>query len=350
MILNRKGKVKKIPGFFILFFLLCIIGVNQGFSKKLASFKELTKVEMLRVNYDRFFVVEDANIYIYSLKDFKLIKKFGKKGEGPQEFKINSAMAEPLTIEIQPGYISVNSVGKVSLFTLDGEFIKEEKANNARWFLPLGKNFVGNSFAMVNNTLFRTINIYDAGLKKIKEIYREEFYMQLHKGQKVLMSQSDDKVKVLNDRIFVSGKEGFVFNIYDNTGKLLHTIKREHEKRKFKDIHKKLIKDYFRLEHNKLYTLIKDKIEFPEHFPAFHNFYPGSRYLYIESHIEKDEKVKFLIYDPKGELIKQVFLPLFRKSLVDDFPLDFYEGKLYQMVENEKTQDWELHVIDIPIK
>jgi uncharacterized protein YlbG (UPF0298 family) len=70
-------------------------------------------------------VTQEATVFIYSLKDFKLVKKFGKAGEGPREFRILPQL--PLNIDARTDQIIVNSFGKVSYFTKQGEFIKEVK-------------------------------------------------------------------------------------------------------------------------------------------------------------------------------------------------------------------------------
>jgi len=345
---SRKGSVKKITRFFTLFSLILVIGVSYGFSRKVASLPELLNVETLRVKHDRFFLIEGATIFIYSLNDFKLIKKIGRKGEGPREFKVDASLAEPLRIEIHPKYILANSMGKISFFTLDGEFIKEMRAINVRLLQPFGENFVGESFIMVKNILYRTINIYDPGVKKIKEVYREKFYIQ--PGQTVVLDETNDKVRVFNDKIFISGIDEFKFNIYDKDGKLINTIKREFEKRKLLDKHKKEIIDYVRIEHSFLYKYLGNRLELPDYFPPILNFYVDSKHFYVGTFIEKDGKMKFLIFDAKGKYLRTVFLPIFKKSLIEIFPLGFYKGKLYQVVENEETEEWGLHVTDIPGK
>jgi hypothetical protein len=88
--------------FLILFTGLC-------FAEKVASFTEFTNPYESQVDVDRFYISEDTSIYIYSLKDYKLIKKFGKKGEGPGEFLIVGT-GNGLLIDIQPDNIMVNNL------------------------------------------------------------------------------------------------------------------------------------------------------------------------------------------------------------------------------------------------
>jgi hypothetical protein len=85
--------------------------------------------ELIRVDENKIYITENANIYIYSKKDFKLIKKFGKKGAGPEEFRIGFANGM-LWISVIPGCIFVHSIGKISYFTTEGKFLK-------RFYLPV---------------------------------------------------------------------------------------------------------------------------------------------------------------------------------------------------------------------
>jgi hypothetical protein len=73
---------------FLLFFMVLLL-ITAAHGKKIAQLVELSRPQLMEVENDKLFVTEGVNIYIYSLKNFSLIKKFGKDGEGPREFKIN---------------------------------------------------------------------------------------------------------------------------------------------------------------------------------------------------------------------------------------------------------------------
>ena len=66
--------MKKISVFFT--FLLFFTFVH---AKKIATLEELIKPDIMFIGDDRMYITEGASIYIYSLKDYKLIKKFGKE-------------------------------------------------------------------------------------------------------------------------------------------------------------------------------------------------------------------------------------------------------------------------------
>jgi len=79
----------------------------------------------MAVDDTQLYVTQEASVFIYSLKDFKLVKKFGSAGQGPQEFFLVPTV--PLTIDVQMDQIIAVSIRKVSYFTKQGEFIKEVK-------------------------------------------------------------------------------------------------------------------------------------------------------------------------------------------------------------------------------
>ena len=85
------------------------------------SFPDLLKPTGLVIDEDNLYITEDITVYIFSMKDFKLIKKFGKKGEGPREFNRFAAIT-PLKDKLL-----INSMSKISYYTKDGEYINEIK-------------------------------------------------------------------------------------------------------------------------------------------------------------------------------------------------------------------------------
>lgn len=45
--------------------------------------------------------------------------------------------------------------------------------------------------------------------------------------------------------------------------------------------------------------------------------------------------------------MKKIYLPLKEKSVNKLFPFDIKDGKLYQLIENEDTEEYELFVTEI---
>ena len=106
----------------VLLVLILILFSMVTFGEKLATLEGLSKPGSLAVDpyCPQFYVTEEATIYIYSLADFKLKTKFGKAGEGPQEFHIipgtNGLVVQPLKDSLL-----INSMRRVSFFSKEGK-------------------------------------------------------------------------------------------------------------------------------------------------------------------------------------------------------------------------------------
>ena len=69
--------------------LTVLLAALLGAETKVIPMPDLMKPQLILLDKTQMYITEDTSIFIYSLKDFKLIKKFGKRGEGPQEFIVN---------------------------------------------------------------------------------------------------------------------------------------------------------------------------------------------------------------------------------------------------------------------
>jgi len=298
------------------------------------------------VDKDRIYITEKTAVCIYSLKDFKLIKKFGREGEGPQEFKVTRNNG--IRIDVLPDYILVGSVGKLSYFTRDGEYKKEIKTGSEiSWFKPLGNGFVGHKLEQEGDTIYNTINIYDANVKKIKEIYRQKFSFQLGKGVDPV-DKGAPLFYITNNKILVDDDKG-VINVFDSSGNKLYGISHSYEKIKITKADEKRYHDFFRTDpgRKQLYGFLKNLMKFPTYFPSIRRYHVENQKVYVVTYKEENGKRELLIFDLKGKLLKQLMVPLAEKHVRDLFPYTTYKGTLYQLIENENTEVIELHITKI---
>ena len=144
---------------FNLFIILLIFPIVV-FSSKVVPLPNLINPDSIMIDNDQIYITDMEKICIYSSKDFTLKKKFGKKGEGPGEFKINPAAVAKLQIYVQPDCIIVNNLSRVSFFTKNGSFKNEINVTSGLNFIPIGKKFVGYSGTKrIKNILYLTINL-----------------------------------------------------------------------------------------------------------------------------------------------------------------------------------------------
>ena len=123
--------------------------------------------------------IENKLLYLFD-KGFFPYKKFGREGEGPSEFKLDSRNARGVMIALTEGEILVNSVNKLSFFTKSGTFINEDWTNNRRIrFQAVGEGkYVGECFAVHKRMNYSLRNLYDSDFKRGKELYRRKSFFQ----------------------------------------------------------------------------------------------------------------------------------------------------------------------------
>jgi hypothetical protein len=106
---------------------------------KVVELPDILKPHLIVADKDQLFIVEDTSILVYSLKDFSLLKKFGKRGEGPGELKQFIS-----GIDIQPDFILVNSIGRLSWFDRSWHFLKQQNDTSmGHNYKIVGKHYAG---------------------------------------------------------------------------------------------------------------------------------------------------------------------------------------------------------------
>jgi hypothetical protein len=66
--------------------------------------------------------------------------------------------------------------------------------------------------------------------------------------------------------------------------------------------------------------------------------------IFVLTYNRKDGKNEFFIFDMDGKLLQKKFLPIQTLNGVSPYPYYIKNGSLYQLVENEDTEQWELQI------
>jgi hypothetical protein len=334
---------KKMKRRYLPFFLLFVSSLV--FAGQVIPLPGLLKPQRIYIDQEQCFITEGATIYIYSLKDFKLQKKFGKRGEGPGEFRESG---EGIKLDFKPEKIIVTSTGRFSYFTRDGQFIKEARISNPRRFefQELGSGFVGKELLVEKKRVFITVNLIDKNLKKIKEIYRfkHPFYPRSKPINPVFLRTGT--YYVYQDKIFYDDEDGII-HVLDGSGKELYLIRPQYERVKIKDIHKIRYLMFWRTDLRTEYAVFKDRLKFPAAFPPIRNFHIVDNKIYVVTYKEKDNQCWMLVFDLGGKLLKEVFVSLVDINMLIPDLYNYYtihEDKLYILRDNQDTEEWELHI------
>jgi hypothetical protein len=88
--------------------------------------------------------------------------------------------------------------------------------------------------------------------------------------------------------------------------------------------------------------------------PAIRNIFDDDKKLYVRTYREIDGKSEFYIFSTEGRLLRKIFFAIAKNNakfafpyMRDSAPYTFNKGKLYQLIENEETEKFELHVTSI---
>lgn len=345
-----------------VFFVLSIFLASLVFSAKVGTLPEVMKPDNITVRGDELYVVEGSTIYIYSLEDLKLTRKFGKNGEGPGELLVIPGI--PNKIIISDDYILAETPHKIIYFSQKGELVKEKKRTSPLTFgfIPIGKNFVGiKQQATGKGKVFSSICIFDPELKEIKELHRQKWVQQAGVGGKISLDMVMDFIhyKVYDNKIFIEeSPKGFLIEVFDYKGDKLYQVEKDYEAVKVTDKVKEEIIDRFKEDPaikmqiaeeggwNALKKLIS--MNFPDTFPAVQDIGISNDKIYVQTFKKVNGKEEYVIMDLKGKIIKKGYAPAFEGTpllarILGAKLHTIANGKLYYLQDNIDEEEWELY-------
>lgn len=321
---------------------------SQLHAQKLTTLKELLKPQSMVVDGEKLFVVEGTSIYIYSLKNHQLVKKFGKTGAGPGEFMVNPFGGPGMVIFTFPNHILVNSQGKLSYFTKNGEFIKEQKTPPLAVLRPIKNNFIGSGFVYSKeNQALLCFNLFNAKLEKIKEIHRSDITVNFGSDKAIYLPYEPFLYQVYQDKIFIpDGKDDFVITVFDSNGNKIRQIKKDYNRLKVGETYKKRILNWYQHESplKMFWEQLKKNIKFKSHFPAILDIALDGERLYVFTYKKQNRLTECIILDLDGNEQKRVFLPFPGAFPLTPYLYSLQNNYFYTLVENEENEAWELHM------
>jgi hypothetical protein len=179
-----------------------------------ATLDELIYPRRIIVDHNRIYISDYPYIYIYSGTDLKLLKKFGGQGQGPGEVYMDAALIHErekgLLFHLTSDGIVVNSMGRLSFFSRQGEFRRMIRFNpfrSGRQFIPLGRNFAAWQNSREPGDTHTAVNLYDPDLKKIKKMTRGDLPFIFSPGSPTMVrffNLEGPIYETCGDQLFVS--------------------------------------------------------------------------------------------------------------------------------------------------
>ncbi len=341
--------MKKIIRFIILFLLIGFGIFLQG--QRLAILKELAKPTNLLIDGQILLISDETNqLHLYSFKNFKHIAQLCRSGEGPGEAQYVGRVI------LNKEYIFRYIQGKNIYYSRDGKFQKEFKTRGIRnlFFYPIGKKFVNQQSVRKNGNedSSNEISLFtfspDEGMKFEKLLYWFKYKPITWKGARrpYRFFYDNHEVVIFEDKIFIGDSmRGLFVQCFDKDGKNISQVKLEIEKTKFPDWYENDLK--IQLKNNGQWDLFNNQFYFehPDYYPDFYQFFVGKNKIYFLTFVRKGDQREVVITDWHGKLIKKSYIPWVHFPYERNFTI--FEDKFYWLVDNQDTEEWELHVTDV---
>ena len=334
--------------------LLLLVVVRIPIFAEVIELPEIINPDSITLDEDHIYISDFPSIYIYSLQDYRLIKKFGRVGEGPKEW-LKYAL-----LSLHENHLVIGDQNKMLFFSKTGDYIREIKAKSIIYWggRPTANGFIAKNRATEKDFQYNTICLYDQNLRKTKEIYRNAFFWQYKKSSDKCnaIEVGGIQFQVYQDYFLFRKNPDFTIDVLDKSGKKLYTIQLPYSRLPFPDSIKKQYYRYFQTvpPWKRLYRRIGKEIYFPSHLPAIQSFVAADNKIYVLTYETRDNQSKFIILDLKGKKLQEVWLSFhqsdqwFHHSLTQwvrhgcSHPtFTFRNDTLYHLVMAEDDEDYE---------
>jgi len=326
----------------LIFLILLITFFLSG--KVLFTFEDILNPNQLIVSEGKIYIVQDATLYAYSVKNGKLLFKFGKKGEGPGEFNTNSSFDMTLGARIHSEYIFLFDTGKICKIDHNGKVISEKKIpfysmNTA----SIGNNFIAKKYEQKGNQPSYSVTLLNTNLQPLSVIKTQVF--NYSPGIFEPITDYLD-FRTYRDKIYLlSGGKEIKISVLNSLGVKLRNLKFEIEPISITEKHKSLTIAY--LKEKTWYKMIpaeyKKKVVYPKFLPACKNFMVSNGKIYIHTFNKLNDKTEFLIVSVPDKSVKSILLPVSDLNILEYKPYSINNNKFFRLKEN-KNDIMELHV------
>ncbi|MCK4761216.1 MAG: hypothetical protein KAW12_03385 [Candidatus Aminicenantes bacterium] len=201
----------------VLFAFMIFMNVNL-FPEKIAVFPDIYRPSMIDISGDEIYILDDFSVKMYSMKNYRFLREFGKKGEGPGELLTTSDTG--LTMIVDGDNILLNSVYKIITYDRAGKILKEKKFRNYLVeAVPINENYVLTFYKWIDATAHAITVLNDGNFQEIKELYRTKL-PQSHRIRKISMPPLCTYVRTTKDKIFLFDQQKDVIKAFDRKGNL----------------------------------------------------------------------------------------------------------------------------------
>ncbi len=337
---------------FIIVSLICMTGTLLP-AKATTHLRvdEPLKAPVLLMDDTHYFIYDHVLLHmkVYSRKSGKKIAQFGRLGEGPGDLRPGS------TPVLAGDSIWFSGFPKLAEFSKTGEHINDTRnPAGIHRLIPFGNHMVGIKnvgLSAKSQTDRMDFVFFSPDLKEHKDLFKAEFRKYVRfTGPKAAANWVRDctKARVYRDRLFIGASgTGYFIRVFNRRGEKAYDIRIPYRKQRVTDSYK-----FMRLERaKKIMGKVRFKelrkrfrIEFPEYFPAFVNFFVANGKVYVFKYPVDTQIVEVL--DLKGSRLAAGTITLTgARECIEGDAFHIEGNRLFHMVENDEDECWEIQSI-----
>jgi hypothetical protein len=320
--------------------LLCVFHYQDPLGQPI-PLPGLEKPEMIVMNSDYLAVADGTSVKLYDGRTFQFITTIGREGQGPGEFQ---DFAEP---QLLPEHVLVSSTNKIAYFSYEGELIKEKKHDlGASYVLSIHDQYVAFDIIRPENQsgdFSLVYNLYDSNMRKIRELNRGEWLLKKNRRRRFFEIFF---YETSGDRIVLAHRRGFVIEILDADGNVLHTIEPEFQPIPFTSKDKEKVIAYWREDrgyNREQVEWLEKRTDFPDHYPPLLTGRVDGEKIYAVTYRTEKGRRECLVYDLRGQFLKRAWLPLIMTAPNSAGPFAIRADTLYQLIYDDEDGVWKLH-------
>lgn len=302
-----------------IFLISILISVTTLSAQKTIVLPDLQKPHQIVVDGNDLYIFDetDYSLHLYTISPFALKSKFGKKGDGPHDFKYLPF------VYVQPESLACTDFTKTVWFSKAGEVLEikdysdftDFDLNSEMLLFPVKGHFLRITADHENSE--RHVYLLDSGFNTIKELYEGPFIWQAE-----LPVHYRTDTLAYKDLIFiVDTQKGFYFEIFDANGNHILTIDKSQD------------------------------VEKVSNHPLLHQFCVSNDKIYATTYKKKEDKTEMIILDLKGRILRRLFFPFAsiqpKRGVLRYDLFSVNQEKLYEVIRNKKTDRWELLITDL---
>ena len=329
----------------VLFLLLFLFPVIPGVAgTAVGVVKEVFKPDRFLVARDYVYIGEKHRVTVYAREDLRLLRQFGSAGEGPREFKLGHGV-NSLGIDVVENKLVIGSVGKMSLFSLDGDFIKEFKVPAFNRLVPVAGGYMAaTSLPMAEGFPVQAVVLLNKNMQRSKVLLKTDNPMGM--GARFQVPRPEVKFQVAGRRIYLADdSKTLSIKVFDLAGNPVSDIRHPVDGVAVSREFRRRLQEYYRTDPNwkDYWEYIKQHLTFPDFFPAVRDLFVDKGRIYVQTFVYRDGNAQWLLFGLNGKFKGRAWLPL-DNFFSDEATLHgIRDGIYYQLRENPEKEVWEIH-------